>query len=290
MNTREKVLKEALNCVNGEREKQYGNPEDNFQRIADFWGLYLTTLFEGTNVVVELDPKDVAVMMILFKIARSLGDEDKLDNYVDIIGYAACGAEIFEKDESEDDDELMLEKIAQDPYSYYHDELAKYVSIKAKEKHISLEVDDLKKINRKFPRELEELLDHEAKDCAINGKKLFDCYRKIDELFDKYDIPDKVDVNDFLPKGKPYAYWDSYGKIATYINRISKEANISQFDVVDCLVRNGHAPTEIAGLLMAGKLSFDDAASIISNAVDELRGKHKTFEEVAENCWHKIED
>lgn len=103
MNTREKVLKEALNCVNGEREKQYGNPENNFQRIADFWGLYLTTLFEGTNVVIELDPKDVAVMMILFKIARSLGDEDKLDNYVDIIGYAACGAEIFEKDESEDD-------------------------------------------------------------------------------------------------------------------------------------------------------------------------------------------
>lgn len=98
MNTREKVLKEALNCVNGEREKQYGNPEDNFSRIADLWSVYLTSLFEDENVVVDIDPIDVAKMMILFKIARSLGDEDKLDNYVDIIGYAACGAEIFEKE------------------------------------------------------------------------------------------------------------------------------------------------------------------------------------------------
>lgn len=191
MNTREKVLKEALSCVNGEREKQYGNPENNFQRIADFWGLYLTTLFEGTNVVIELDPKDVAVMMILFKIARSLGDEDKLDNYVDIIGYAACGAEIFEKDESEDDDGLMLEKIAHDPYSYYHGMMTDYAIIKAKEKHISLEVDDLKKINRKFLRELADYLHDAAEDCVINGKRLFDCYNEIDELFDKYDIPDE---------------------------------------------------------------------------------------------------
>lgn len=191
MNTREKVLKEALNCVNGEREKQYGNPEDNFSRIADLWSVYLTSLFEDKNVVVDIDPIDVAKMMILFKIARSLGDEDKLDNYVDIIGYAACGAEIFEKDETEDDDELMLEKIAQDPYSYYHDMMTDYAIIKAKEKHISLEVDDLKKINHKFPRELADYLHDAAEDCVINGKRLFDCYKEIDELFDKYDIPDE---------------------------------------------------------------------------------------------------
>lgn len=98
MNTREKVLKEALNCVNGEREKQYGNPENNFSRIADLWSVYLTSLFEDEKIVIDIDPIDVAKMMILFKIARSLGDEDKLDNYVDIIGYAACGAEIFEEE------------------------------------------------------------------------------------------------------------------------------------------------------------------------------------------------
>jgi hypothetical protein len=66
-----------------------------------------------------------------------------------------------------------------------------YATIKAKEKHISLEVDDLKKINRKFPRELADYLYDAAEDCVINGKRLLDCYREIDELFDKYDIPDK---------------------------------------------------------------------------------------------------
>ncbi len=101
MNTREKVLKEALNCVNGEREKQYGNPEDNFRRIADLWSVYLTSLFEDEKIVVEIDPIDVAKMMILFKIARSNGDKDKLDNYVDIIGYGACAAEIFESETEE---------------------------------------------------------------------------------------------------------------------------------------------------------------------------------------------
>lgn len=100
MNTREKVLKEALNCVNGEREKQYGNPEDNFKRIAELWSVYLTSIFEG--VVFELEPIDVAKMMVLFKIARANGPKDKLDNYVDIIGYAACAAEIFEGQERND--------------------------------------------------------------------------------------------------------------------------------------------------------------------------------------------
>lgn len=221
MNTREKVLKEALNCVNGEREKQYGNPEDNFQRIAEFWGLYLTQVFDD-GFVVELEPKDVAVMMVLFKIARSLGDKDKLDNYVDIIGYAACAAEILEKDmefskqyqkegwkdfadkmaesrscskKASDNIREFFEQVApgiySDPYSWYHDRLAEYVSIQAEEKHIQL--DNLKAINRKFPRELEELLDQEATDCAINGKKLRYCYKEIRELFDKYDIPDNWD-------------------------------------------------------------------------------------------------
>lgn len=102
MNVREKVLKEALKCVNGEREKQYGSPEDNFRRIADLWSTYLTSLFEDEEIVIDIDPIDVAKMMILFKIARSNGDKDKLDNYVDILGYGACAAEIFENSEARD--------------------------------------------------------------------------------------------------------------------------------------------------------------------------------------------
>lgn len=179
MNTREKVLKEALNCVNGEREKQYGNPEDNFSRIADFWGLYLTTLFEDTGVVVELDPKDVAIMMILFKIARSLGDQDKLDNYVDIIGYGACAAEIFDNG-----NEDKMDEYAQNPYLHFYDRLVRYASAKAKEKNIQLE--------NFLPR---DFFDRAAEDCVSEGKygglKLLDYYKEIDELLTKYDLAEQ---------------------------------------------------------------------------------------------------
>ena len=226
MNTREKVLKEALNCVNGEREKQYGNPEDNFRRIADFWGLYLTTLFEDTGVVVELDPKDVAIMMILFKIARSLGDQDKLDNYVDMIGYAACGAEIFERSEEDskkveecvENSESILDRFAdlvnarvrkkteakclldqKDPYSYVNDKLSNYVSVKAMEEHVPLE--KLKDVNHKFSKELSDYLFQAATDCVENGKQFLDCYKEIDELFAKYKSNDKDAISAYVPKG-----------------------------------------------------------------------------------------
>lgn len=82
---REKLLKEALKIVKGARQKNYGTPEDNFQRIANFW-----TDYTG----IEITPGDVAVMMILMKAARLMNDPSHMDSWVDIAGYAACGGEI----------------------------------------------------------------------------------------------------------------------------------------------------------------------------------------------------
>ena len=80
---REKLLADAKKIVCGERNKQYGSIEDNFGLIANLW-----TVYTG----VEIEARDVANMMILLKIARN---NQKLhrDNWVDIAGYAACGAE-----------------------------------------------------------------------------------------------------------------------------------------------------------------------------------------------------
>ena len=85
--TREEILDTAKSIVCGERQDQYGNPEDNFERIADLWGAYL-------NCDVMLQAADVANMMILLKIARIATGTGKDDNWVDIAGYAACGGEI----------------------------------------------------------------------------------------------------------------------------------------------------------------------------------------------------
>lgn len=78
------TLKAAAECVCGSRKEDYGSLEDNFGVIAALW-----TAYTGTDVT----PKDVAMMMALLKIARAKAGS-KPDNYVDLAGYAACGAEI----------------------------------------------------------------------------------------------------------------------------------------------------------------------------------------------------
>lgn len=78
------TLKAAADCVCGSREEDYGSPEDNFAVIAALW-----TAYTGADIT----PKDVAMMMALLKIARARAGS-KPDTYVDLAGYAACGAEI----------------------------------------------------------------------------------------------------------------------------------------------------------------------------------------------------
>lgn len=88
---REEILKEALRCVTGEREQQYGSPEDNFMVIAELWTVYLEHGCVEDNGAVLLHPEDVAAMMALLKIARICTGKYKGDNWVDLAGYAACG-------------------------------------------------------------------------------------------------------------------------------------------------------------------------------------------------------
>lgn len=87
--TRSEILDTAKKTVSEDRNKQYGEPEDNFQKIADYWSVYLHT---------GLTAKDVGHMMVLFKIARAQAGT-KADNYIDMAGYAACSGEIAGKDE-----------------------------------------------------------------------------------------------------------------------------------------------------------------------------------------------
>ena len=90
--TRARLLDMAKAVVCGAREQQYGSPEDSFRAIADYWTVYL---HQTGNLPEhrELTAEDTAIMMILLKVARQAG-RGKFDNWVDIAGYAACGAEI----------------------------------------------------------------------------------------------------------------------------------------------------------------------------------------------------
>lgn len=87
--TREEILDCAKECVCRSRERDYKGPEKNFENIALLWSVYLNR---------PIKPKDVAIMMVLLKVGRTMTG-NKTDNFVDIAGYAACAGEIVGESE-----------------------------------------------------------------------------------------------------------------------------------------------------------------------------------------------
>ena len=92
--TRRDILDRAAACVCGEREEDYGSPEDSFGLIAELWTSYLKRKCVGGGADVCVDAADVAMLMALLKVARVAGGRGTADCFVDLAGYAACGGEV----------------------------------------------------------------------------------------------------------------------------------------------------------------------------------------------------
>jgi hypothetical protein len=84
--TRNDVLDQAREavCIRG---LAYDGAEDSFVRIARLWTAHLV----NQGKVVAIGPQDVAMMMVLLKVARLEQSPNHEDSWVDIAGYAACG-------------------------------------------------------------------------------------------------------------------------------------------------------------------------------------------------------
>jgi len=78
------LLDEAKQIITGERKDAYGAPEDSFALISSLWGAYLGR---------AITSREVADMMILFKVARLKGQVPTRDTYRDVAGYAAIAAD-----------------------------------------------------------------------------------------------------------------------------------------------------------------------------------------------------
>jgi len=76
----EDVLEEALRITRGDRQAQYGPPDQDFQRVANMWH----TLFGW-----QVEPWQVAAAMVCVKLSRQT-HQMKRDNAVDLAGYARC--------------------------------------------------------------------------------------------------------------------------------------------------------------------------------------------------------
>lgn len=105
---RREILLEAADLVDGDRNAQYGDPNDDFMRTAIYWSTHIGGVFRrkineaNLPKTVDLDhvlailddlidPHDVAIMMTQLKISRLSWSPDKRDHYADSAGYMACG-------------------------------------------------------------------------------------------------------------------------------------------------------------------------------------------------------
>lgn len=83
---RENLLNQAIQIITNDRNNSYGEPDQDFTRIAQLWNTYL----QGRE---NIESHDVAVMMILLKVSRLSWNPGHKDSWLDIAGYAACGFE-----------------------------------------------------------------------------------------------------------------------------------------------------------------------------------------------------
>lgn len=86
---REQCLKTALQYVTKDRNAQHGDPERNFQNIANL----CNAMFGTKGGIEEFKPHHIAMIMIAVKLARLIESPGNFDNWTDLAGYAACGWE-----------------------------------------------------------------------------------------------------------------------------------------------------------------------------------------------------
>jgi hypothetical protein len=83
---RMQTLESAGQLISGDREQEYGTPQDNFKHIADRWSQHVGT---------RIEPWQVALMMLDLKIARmATTQRPHADSFIDAAGYAALSAEL----------------------------------------------------------------------------------------------------------------------------------------------------------------------------------------------------
>lgn len=88
---RTRLLEDANRVITKDRAATHGDAENSFQTIANYWSVYLSAELKTTIVV---SPRDVAQMMVLFKVARVHNNPGHTDNWIDQIGYSALAGEI----------------------------------------------------------------------------------------------------------------------------------------------------------------------------------------------------
>lgn len=80
-------LAEASCLIGGERQEQYGDIWDSWERIGKIWGALL-------DLPEPIPPHLVGVMLGAMKLSRISNNKDHEDSYIDAIAYIAGAGQI----------------------------------------------------------------------------------------------------------------------------------------------------------------------------------------------------
>lgn len=89
---RKELLAEVEKCVCKDRQNTYGDAEDNFADIAKIASVVLAPALKR-----DLTAAEVALFSAAIKMARLKTSPEHLDNWIDLAGYAVCGAGIIKR-------------------------------------------------------------------------------------------------------------------------------------------------------------------------------------------------
>jgi hypothetical protein len=89
----EEILARAIDITTGSRQEQYGPKKKNHENIAALWNAYW---MNRKNPGAPLGASDVATMLGLMKVARTLLGGGTEDSYVDGAAYFAMAGELSE--------------------------------------------------------------------------------------------------------------------------------------------------------------------------------------------------
>ncbi len=81
---RECILDDATRIVTKDRNATHGEPEDAFGLIAASW---------SAKLGIAVTPAQVCILLADLKACRAWLNPAHADNWIDLAGYAACGAE-----------------------------------------------------------------------------------------------------------------------------------------------------------------------------------------------------
>jgi len=86
--TREAVLANANELINGDRAQMYGDAAVAHDRIARVWSVLIDK---------EINAHQVCLLLAAMKMVRAAVNPEYTDSWIDMAGYAALGAEIVSR-------------------------------------------------------------------------------------------------------------------------------------------------------------------------------------------------